>query len=182
MSDTSKQQQSSVAPNMPVPVSAPDPAQSDDTFIAEFANMDLEPLREKTYFVSVNTGDRNKGRFLTSTLHGPYDFLEMVEEVGFMWEQHQHHAKVIIADKDRNKAVQFLDMKTTDYLEAHYPNIIAEGILEDAIAGTNEPFTHTATILSSQEENPIAPKKQEIVANAVPAQIAAPVDPDDEDL
>ncbi len=182
MSDTSKQQQAPVASNMPVPVGTQDPAQSDDTFIAEFANMDLEPLREKTYMVSVNTGDRNKGKFLTSCVHGPYDFLEMVEEVGYMWEQHQHHAKVIIADKNRNNAVAFLDQKTTDYIEAHYLNIVAEGILEDAIAGTTkEPFTHTATILSSQEENPIAPKKEEIVANGVP-QIAAPVDPEDEDL
>lgn len=181
MSDTSKQQQQSVAPNMPVAVGAQDPAQSDDTFIAEFANMDLEPLRDKTYLVSINTGDRNKGKFLTSQIHGPYDFLEMVEEVGYMWEQHQHHAKVIVCDKNRNNRVQYLDQKTTDYIEAHYPNIIAEGILEDAIAGVNEPFTHTATIISSQEETPIIPKKEEVVPNAAP-QIAAPIDPDDEDL
>lgn len=181
MSDTSKDaNKSPVAPNMPVPVGSPDPAQSDDQFIAEFANMDLEPLRNQTYFVSVNTGDRNKGKFLTSTLHGPYDFLEMVEEVGFMWETHQHHAKVIVADKNRNNAVKFLDQKTTDYLEAHYPNIIAEGILEDAIANA-EPFTHTATILTSQEENPIAPKQEEVVPNAAGA-LAAPQDDDDEDL
>ena len=63
--------------------------------------MDLTPLKSNLYLVSINKGDRNKGQFLTSQIRGPFDFLEMVQEVGFMYEQHQHHAKVVIAEKDR---------------------------------------------------------------------------------
>jgi hypothetical protein len=134
---------------------------SDEGFIAEFANMDLEPLRGKTYMVAVNTGPRDKGRYLTSTAHGPYEYLEMVEEVGYMWEQHQHHAKVIIMDKDRTKPIQFLDEKTIDYIEAHWQDLVAEGIIEDAILQQGD-FTHTATILSADKtEDPRNPLEEE---------------------
>lgn len=173
MSDSSTNPKQ-IAPvvNTSLPVPTIDP-QGDDNFVAEFANMNLDPLRDKTFFVAVNTGERDKCKLLSSTLRGPYEFLEMVEEVGFMWEQEQHHAKVVVATKDRTKPVQFLDMKTTDYIECHYTNIIAEGILEDAIMNS-APYTHTAALISEVkvEEKPAEQK-------ALPAPV---VDPDDEDL
>lgn len=164
----------SPVPNTSVAVPTIDP-QSDENFVAEFANMNLDPLRDKSFFVAVNTGDRNKCKLLASTIRGPYEFLEMVEEVGYMFEQEQHHAKIVVATKDRTKPVQFLDQKTTDYIEAHYTNIIADGILEDAIMGSNEPYTHTATLISEVNENA---KPEEQKALPAPTPI---IDPDDEE-
>jgi hypothetical protein len=165
-----------------VPVTINDPAQSDDNFIAEFAVMDLAPLKGNTYLVSVSTGDRNKGKFLTSTIRGPYDFLEMVQEVGFMYEQHQHHAKATIAEKDRMKPVRYLDQKTIDYIEAHYQNIIADSVLEEILGG-NPNYTHAAGIIETKPEDDV------IIAAAIEAEKAkqaAALPPalneDDEDL
>ena len=171
-----------VAGGHSVPMTLPDPKE-DDSFIAEFAVMDLTPLKPHTYFVAVNAGDRNKGKFLTTTLRGPYDFLEMVQEVGFMYESQQHHAKVIIAEKDRMKPVKYLDFKTTDYLEAHYQNVIADSVLEEILGG-NPNYTHVAGFIETPiEEDPvrmIAQKAEENKA-AVEKELKGNTD-DDEDL
>lgn len=103
-------------------------------FLAEAEVMDLSPIKDKTYVVAVGTGDPNKVKFLCSTIHGPYDFTEMCQEVGEMWVQHQHHAKVIIMDKDPKKKVLLLDANTIDYIEAHYVDII----MEETLAGFEE--------------------------------------------
>lgn len=137
----------------------------DDTFIAEFAHMDLDPLKDHTYFVSVSTGDRNKCKFLCTTLRGPYSFLEMVQEVGFMYEEHQHHAKATIAEKDRMKAVRYLDQKTIDYLEAHYQTIIADGFLEEILGKNPAPFTHVATIKEVGVEDDVILANAKLVAD-----------------
>jgi len=114
-----------------------------DDFIGEFAVMDLTPLKDKLYMVSVGTGEPGKGKFLCSSPHGPYDYLEMIQEVGMMWAEHQHHACAILLTKNNKERVKVLDARTIDYIEAQWENIIAESILEDALA---EPpaFTHTA--------------------------------------
>lgn len=98
-------------------------------FLAEAEVMDLSPIKGKTYVVAVGTGDPNKVKFLCSTIHGPYDFTEMCQEVGEMWVQHQHHAKVIIMEKDPKQKVLLLDANTIDYIEAHYVDIIMEETL-----------------------------------------------------
>lgn len=98
-------------------------------FLAEAEVMNLAPIKGKTYAVVVGTGDPNKVKFLCTTLHGPYDFTEMCQEVGEMWVQHQHHAKVIIMEKDPMKRVLVLDANTIDYIEAHYVDIIMEETL-----------------------------------------------------
>lgn len=114
-------------------------------FLAEAEVMDLSPIKGKTYMVAVGTGDPNKVKFLCSTVHGPYNFSEMCQEVGDMWVQHQHHAKVIILEKDPKAKVLLLDANTVDYIEAHYVDIIMEDTLaafEDkeftCVAGTIE--------------------------------------------
>jgi hypothetical protein len=114
-------------------------------FLAEIEVMDLTPIKGKTYMVAVGTGDPNKVKFLCSTVHGPYDFTEMCQEVGDMWTQHQHHAKVVILEKDPKKKVLLLDANTIDYIECHYIDIIMEETLagfEDkeftCVAGTVE--------------------------------------------
>ena len=98
-------------------------------FLAEAEVMNLAPIKGKTYVVAVGTGDPNKVKFLCSTIHGPYDFTEMCQEVGEMWVQHQHHAKVIIMEKDPKQRVLLLDANTIDYIEAHYVDIIMEETL-----------------------------------------------------
>ena len=132
---------SNVIPALPVnEVSA-----EEKEFLAEAEHMDLSPIKGKTYAVTVGTGDPNKVKFLCSTIHGPYDFTEMCQEVGEMWVQHQHHAKVILMEKDPTKKVLLLDANTVDYIEAHYVDIIMEETLasfEDreftCVAGTIE--------------------------------------------
>lgn len=103
-----------------------------DNFLAEVEVMDLTPIKDKSFIVAVGTGDPNSVKFLCSTVHGPYDFVEMLQEVGDMWMEHQHHAKVIVLGKDSKKRVQMLDANTTDYIECHYADIITEEMLGGA--------------------------------------------------
>ena len=53
----------------------------------------------------------------------------MVEQVHGMWQQHLHHAKVIILSQDITKPPEFLDACTIDYIEAKGIDIITEGLL-----------------------------------------------------
>ncbi len=121
-------------------------------FLAEVEVMDLTPIKDKTYVVAVGTGDPNKIKFLCSTIHGPYTFTEMCQEVGDMWVQHQHHAKAIIMDKDSKKKVLLLDANTIDYIEAHYVDII----MEETLAGFEE---KEYTCVAGTIEEPEAEKK-----------------------
>jgi hypothetical protein len=116
--------------------------ESKDNFLAEAAVMDLSPIREKQFMVAVATGQPDKVKFLCSTIHGPFNFTEMCQEVGEMWVNHQHHAKVILASKDSSKPVEILDENTTDYIECHYTDIITEEMLGGAF--DEKEFTHVA--------------------------------------
>ena len=137
----------STAPALPVS----EVSTEEKEFLAEAEVMDLTPIKGKTYAVTVGTGDPNKVKFLCSTIHGPYDFTEMCQEVGEMWVQHQHHAKVIIMEKDPKSKVLLLDANTIDYIEAHYQDIIFEETLSTfeakeftCVAGTiQEPDAET---------------------------------------
>lgn len=122
-------------------------------FLAEAEVMDLSPIKDKTYVVAVGTGDPNKVKFLCSTIHGPYNFTEMCQEVGEMWVQHQHHAKVIIMEKDPKARVLLLDANTIDYIEAHYVDIIMEETLS---AFEEKEYTCTAGTI---EEAPAEEQK-----------------------
>lgn len=118
-------------------------------FLAEAAVMDLSSIRNETFCVAVATGALSGKKYLCSTLHGPYNFPEMAQEVGDMWVQHQHHAKVILLDKDPKQPVRVLDENTVDYIEAHYVDII----MEDALASIPEDreFTHVAGVVIQEE-------------------------------
>ncbi len=122
-------------------------------FLAETEVMDLAPLRGKTYGVAVATGGPNAVRYLATTLHGPYDFVEMVQEVGDMWVREQHHAKVIVMEKDVKAKVRVLDTNTVDYLEAHFSDIIFDETLADALTDDKQ-YTCTAGIVEEPEEQP----------------------------
>lgn len=109
-------------------------------FCAELfdGTMDFSNIIDEQFIVAVNTGDRNRQKLLASTIRGPFDFYEMTEAVGAMWEREQHHAKVYILTKDFGTAPTFLDEGTIDYLEANWQDIVATGILEQAIADDYE--------------------------------------------
>ena len=103
-----------------------------ENFLAEAEVMDLSKIRDKKFLVAIATGDPDGVKFLSSSVHGPYDFTEMLQEVGDMWATHQHHAKAIICEKDPTKEVQMLDANTIDYIECHYNDIITEEMLGGA--------------------------------------------------
>jgi hypothetical protein len=100
-----------------------------DNFLAEAEVMDLSALKDGKFMVAVATGDPDGVKFLCSTIHGPYDFTGMVQEVGDMWNVHQHHAKVIFCEADALKQVKMLDGNTVDYIECHHTDIITEAML-----------------------------------------------------
>ena len=110
------------------------PETQQDDFVAEFhkGTMDLTKFKDKTYIVAINTGSRDKYQLLGSSIHGPYDFYEMIEQVGSMYAQEQHHAKPVILNKDSDAPVEFLDSGTVDYIESFWMDIITEEILEAA--------------------------------------------------
>lgn len=125
------------------------------TFLAEVEVMDLSPLKKgQQYLVAVGTGDPNKVKFLSSTVHGPYNFHEMVQEVGDMWNQHQHHAKVVVLDKDSTKKVVILDENTIDYIECHYVDIITEEMLGGAFDADKKYTCVAGTSLDNDKPDP----------------------------
>jgi len=145
------------------------PVKTNDDFVAEFEVMDLSELKDKTFIVGVSQSDRNKCKFLASTVRGPYTFEEMCEQVGVMWRQHQHHAKATILEKDPNKAAKFLDENTTDYIEANYEDIIVESMLGGVFDQVKE-YTCKANIVEGDmTEDPRAKKEEETKEETVSA-------------
>lgn len=100
-----------------------------DNFLAEVESMDLSKIKEEKFLVAVSTGKPEGVKFLSSTVHGPYDFTEMLQEVGTMWNDFQHHARVVVLDKNPKNKVKTLDENTLDYIECHYNDIITEEML-----------------------------------------------------
>ena len=116
------------------------PVTQDDDYCAELdgRKMDFSYLRDKQFIVAVNTGPRNKAKLLASTIRGPFDFVEMCESVGAMYEREQHHAKVYVLEKSFEKGTFFLDEGTMDYIEAYWQDIVFEEELETALLGDDE--------------------------------------------
>src|ERR1700744_81528 len=102
---------------------------SEKEFLAEAEVMDLSKIKDKTFCVAVARGDPNGIQYLGSTLHGPYNFTEMCQEVGDMWVKHQHHARALIMERDMDKKLCALNENTLDYIEAHYHDLILEETL-----------------------------------------------------
>lgn len=121
------------------------PVKSGEDFIGENESMDLSELKDKSFMVAVSSGDRNKSKFVSTTIRGPYNFAEMCEEVGTMWAEEQHHAKVIISSRRRSEPIKTLDENTVDYIECHYLDIITESMLEGLL--DNNDYTCRAGIV-----------------------------------
>ena len=130
------------------------PVTQDPEYCAELdgRSMDFTSLLDKVFVVGVHTGDRNKPKLLASTMHGPYDFYEMVEAAGCMYAREQHHAKVFILDKDATKAARFLDEGTIDYIEANWQEIITTGLLEEALLKDDKDTISAGVIESTDNE------------------------------
>ncbi|NVM33960.1 MAG: hypothetical protein HWN81_00090 [Candidatus Lokiarchaeota archaeon] len=120
------------------------PVNKDENFVGEFETMDLNELRDKQFMVAVATGDPEKCKYLCGTLHGPYEFTEMLDEVGSMYLEHQHHAKILICGTDKSKRLNFLDRNTIDYIEANYEDLIMNEVIEGIVL--NDEYTCKAGI------------------------------------
>jgi hypothetical protein len=136
-------------PNMNLPVKA------GDDFVGELETMDLTELKDKQYFVAVSQGDRSDVKFVCSTLRGVFTFEEMCEAVGGMWKEHQHHAKVIVAQKDLSAKPIYLDENTVDYIEAHFQDIITESMLEGVFDEDKEYTCRAGVLTGTGEDNPL---------------------------
>lgn len=136
------------------PLALDKPITQSDDFCAELMQgvMDFSKIEDKQFIVAVNTGPRNKPSILASTMRGPFDFFEMVESVGCMWEREQHHAMVYVLTKDFNKGSSFLDEGTVDYIEAKWEDIVCSGILEAALMDNDGPLVPAGLIEGNQEE------------------------------
>lgn len=138
------------------------PVKSGDDFIGELEVMDLSELKNKQFLVAINSGDPNGPKFICSSIRGPFTFEEMCEAVGTMWREHQHHAKVIVCQKDATKPPIYLDANTVDYIEAKFDDIITESMLEGVFddikeytckAGLNEIVDSENPLLNNNSEN-----------------------------
>lgn len=116
-------------------------------FLAEIETMDLSKIKDKQFMVAVAKGNPEGVKFIGSTMHGPYNFTEMLQEVGEMWNTHQHHAKVIVCEKNANKKVPMLDQNTIDYIELKYNDLITEEMLGGAFDGD---YTCQAGLLTEE--------------------------------
>lgn len=130
------------------------PVKTGEDFVAEFETMDLSDLKDRLYVVAVNNGDRSGPKFVCSTIRGPYTFEEMCEQVGVMWRNHQHHAKVTVLEKNPEKGAKILDENTVDYIEAHYEDIVTESMLGGVFDEIKD-YTCRANIIESANEAPI---------------------------
>jgi len=142
-------------PNLNLPVKA------GDDFVGELETMDLTELKDKLYMVGVSTGDRSKGQFLCSTIRGPFTFEEMCEGVGIMWKEEQHHAKVILCQKDRAAAPKLLDQNTVDYIEAHFQDIITESLLDGVFDDVKDYTCRAGLVEGENKDNPFAKDNQD---------------------
>ena len=95
----------------------------------EFEEMDLSELRDKTFMVTISTGDRNKSKFIPESICGPFDFYKMCEVVANVYIQQQLHAKALIPSQIFGEKPLVLDENTIDFIEARYDDIIADGML-----------------------------------------------------
>lgn len=132
------------------------PVTQDEDYCAELdgRKMDFSYLRGHQYIVAVNTGPRDKPKLLASTMRGPFDFVEMVEAVGSMYEREQHHAKVYVLERAFDKGIFFLDEGTMDYIEAYWQDIIFEEELESVISEDDEDVISAGAIdIEYNEEN-----------------------------
>jgi hypothetical protein len=160
-------------PNMNLPV------KTGDDFIGELEVMDLTELKDKQFLVAVSSHDRNGPKFVCSSIRGPFTFEEMCEAVGVTWQEHQHHCKVIILQKDFKAKSLHLDENTIDYIEAHFQDIITESMLDGVFDEVKDYTCRAGVVQDDGSENPLDGDK--LAAKEAEAAKANSTD-EDEDL
>jgi hypothetical protein len=130
---------------------------STDNFFADGEKMDLGELFDLQFMVAVSTGHRDDGLFLCKTVHGVYNFDEMISEVSAMWSERTENAKVIILNKDSKTKVKYLDAKTIEYIQLKVADICMDRIL-----GGDTSYTCKAAVIEDQAdcEPPTKSKKK----------------------
>jgi len=102
---------------------------TNNVFIPQAETMDLRDLHDKIFIAAVSTGPRSDGMMMAKTVHGPFNFEEMVGEVGRMWAEDQNNAKVYILEKNFKVKSKWLDENTIDYIQCHYADIVLDRLL-----------------------------------------------------
>lgn len=113
------------------------------------AVVDLTQYHDKQFLIAISTGDRDKGKYLCSTIRGPYGFDEMIGEVGDMNASDQNNAKVYILEKDRKKKATFFDKNTTEYIQFNYQDILMDRMLGGAY---DKVITHQAVAIEAEDK------------------------------
>lgn len=113
------------------------------------AVVDLTRYYDKQFLVAISTGDRDKGKYLCSTIRGPYSFDEMIDEVGDMNASDQNNGKVYILEKDRKKKATFFDKNTTEYIQFNYQDILMDRMLGGAY---DKVITHQAVAIKAEDK------------------------------
>ena len=123
----------------------------DDYTCGEYEEMDLSAIRGKTFIVAISTGPRSEGKFICDSICGPFDFFEMVETVGTVYESQQLHAKAIIPGSEFGEAPLVLNENTIDFIEARYQDIVADGLLDGSVMQAKK-YTCAAGFVKTKEE------------------------------
>lgn len=133
------------------------PLGNPETFLGEVEHMDLGILQDQMFGVAVNTGPRDKTKYICESLRAPLNFFEMVEMVGNMWcgPELLHH-KAFIISKDSNP--KFLDECTIDYIEANYQNIVMNGFLGGELEKAKQFTCRAGFIVEKQDDEQQTPK------------------------
>lgn len=121
---------------------------SNDLFIPTFEEMNLSALYDKTFAVAVATGDPSGQMYLPTTLRGPFNFDDMVNEVMSIWRE-LDNAKVILLEKDRSKRFITLDPVTVEYIQMRGEDILIERIFG---ISADKKFTCEAGITAEEVE------------------------------
>lgn len=124
------------------------PVANPQTFIGEFAEMDLSEIKDKVFLVALSTGDPTKPKFIPESVVGPLDFFEMVETVANIHMDQMLHAKAMIPSKKFGIKPQVLDACTIDYIEAKYAEILMEALLTGDL---EKKYTCKAGFISYEE-------------------------------
>jgi hypothetical protein len=99
-------------------------------FIPHLETMDLRSIYDNVFVLGISTGPRDESGILASTIRGPFNFDEMVSEVGYMWKEDQDNAKVLIVSKDRGERSKWLDADTIDYIQLKYVDILMNKMID----------------------------------------------------
>ena len=126
--------------------------ESNEYTLGEFEEMDLSGLKDEVFMVAINTGPRNKYRYLCASLTGPFNFYEMIEQATRIYQEHQIHAKVMICSKELGIAPRILDENTIDFIEARGDEIVMDGMLGGDLMEQKE-YTCRASFIPEEQED-----------------------------